>query len=39
MDRAFNAALAGRDVGALAVSVEHARGVEAHLAEHEKGSA
>jgi molecular chaperone HscA len=39
MDRAFHAALSGRDVGALAASVEHARGVEAHLAEHEKGSA
>jgi molecular chaperone HscA len=39
MDRAFNAALSGRDVGKLAASVEHALGVEAHLAEHEKGSA
>jgi molecular chaperone HscA len=39
MDRAFNAALSGRDLGTLAASVEHARGVEAHLAEHEKGSA
>jgi molecular chaperone HscA len=38
MDRAFNAALAGRDVGALAETVQHARGVEAHLEEHEKGS-
>ena len=37
MDRAFNAALAGRDVGALAESVQHARGVEAHLQEHDKG--
>jgi molecular chaperone HscA len=36
MDRAFNTALAGRDVGALADSVEHARGVEAHLEEHGK---
>ena len=36
MDRAFNAALAGRDVGALAASVQHARGVEAHLEEHEE---
>jgi len=36
MDRAFNAALAGRDVGALAESVQHARGVEAHLQEHDK---
>jgi molecular chaperone HscA len=36
MDRAFNSALAGRDVGALAHSVEHARGVEAHLEEHGK---
>jgi len=39
MDRAFNAALSGRDLGALAASVEHARGVEAHLREHEKGTA
>jgi molecular chaperone HscA len=38
MDRAFNSALSGRDVAALADSVEHARGVEAHLAEHEKRS-
>jgi molecular chaperone HscA len=37
MDRAFNAALAGRDVGALAERVQHARGVEAHLQEHDKG--
>jgi molecular chaperone HscA len=37
MDRAFNAALAGRDVGALSTSVQHARGVEAHLEEHERG--
>jgi molecular chaperone HscA len=36
MDRAFNAALSGRDVGALATSVQHARGVEAHLEEHEE---
>ena len=36
MDRAFKAALAGRDVGALAESVQHARGVEAHLQEHDK---
>jgi len=36
MDRAFSAALAGRDVGALATSVQHARGVEAHLEEHEE---
>jgi molecular chaperone HscA len=36
MDRAFNAALAGRDVGVLAESVQHARGVEAHLQEHDK---
>jgi molecular chaperone HscA len=36
MDRAFNAALAGRDVGTVAGSVEHARGVEAHLEEHER---
>jgi molecular chaperone HscA len=38
MDRAFNSALAGRDIGALAGSVEHARGVEAHLEEHGKRS-
>jgi molecular chaperone HscA len=37
MDRAFNAALAGRDVGALSTSVQHARGVEAHLEEHGRG--
>jgi molecular chaperone HscA len=37
MDRAFNAALSGREVGALAGSVQHARGVEAHLEEHERG--
>jgi molecular chaperone HscA len=36
MDRAFNTALSGRDVGTVAVSVEHARGVEAHLEEHGK---
>jgi molecular chaperone HscA len=35
MDRAFQAALAGRDVRAVADSVEHARGVDAHLAEHQ----
>jgi molecular chaperone HscA len=39
MDRAFSSALSGRDVGALANSVEHARGVEAHLEEHGKRSA
>jgi molecular chaperone HscA len=38
MDRAFNKALSGQDVGALAHRVEHARGVEAHLVEHEKRS-
>jgi molecular chaperone HscA len=38
MDRAFQAALAGRDVGQVAGSVEHARGVDAHLAEHQKGN-
>lgn len=38
MDRAFQAALAGRDVGAVAGSVQHARGVDAHLEEHQKGS-
>jgi molecular chaperone HscA len=37
MDRAFQAALAGRDVRAVADRVEGARGVEAHLAEHQKG--
>ena len=36
MDRAFNSALSGRDVGTVAVSVEHARGVDAHLEEHGK---
>jgi molecular chaperone HscA len=38
MDRAFNAALAGREVSVLAGSVQHARGVEAHLEEHGKRS-
>jgi molecular chaperone HscA len=38
MDRAFQAALAGRDVSQVAGRVEHARGVEAHLAEHQKGA-
>jgi molecular chaperone HscA len=38
MDRAFTSALSGRDLGAVADSVEHARGVEAHLEEHEKRS-
>jgi hypothetical protein len=38
MDRAFQAALAGRDVGSVAGSVQHARGVDAHLEEHQKGS-
>jgi len=39
MDRAFQGALAGRKLGAVAESVEHARGVDAHLADHQKGSA
>jgi len=39
MDRAFQGALAGRDVSQVAGSVEHARGVDAHLAEHQKGGA
>jgi molecular chaperone HscA len=38
MDRAFSSALSGRDVGTVAVSVQHARGVEAHLEEHGKNS-
>ena len=33
---AFRAALAGQDVTSVAESVEHARGVEAHLEEHGK---
>jgi molecular chaperone HscA len=37
MDRAFQAALAGRELSQVAGSVEHARGVDAHLAEHQKG--
>jgi molecular chaperone HscA len=36
MDRAFQAALAGRDVSQVAGRVEHARGVEAHLSEHQR---
>jgi len=39
MDRAFAGALAGRDLRSVADSVEHARGVDSHLAEHQKGSA
>ncbi len=36
MDRAFQAALAGQAVKSVAETVEHARGIEAHLKEHEK---
>jgi molecular chaperone HscA len=36
MDRAFNTALAGREVGLVAGRVEHARGVDAHVEEHER---
>jgi molecular chaperone HscA len=39
MDRAFQSVLAGQDVGLIADSVQHARGVDAHLEEHKKGSA
>jgi molecular chaperone HscA len=39
MDRAFQSALAGQEVGLIAESVQHARGVDAHLEEHKKGSA
>ncbi len=38
MDRAFKSALAGQDVAAIAKSVQHARGVDAHVEEHEKGA-
>jgi molecular chaperone HscA len=36
MDRAFQSALAGQEIGRVAKTVEHARGVDAHVAEHEK---
>lgn len=35
MDRAIAKAIAGKDVGSVEISVAKARGVEAHLAEHE----
>ena len=38
MDRAFQSALAGQDVRSVAQTVQHARGVEAHLEEHQKSS-
>jgi molecular chaperone HscA len=38
MDRAIQQALAGKDVASVADDVEHARGVEAHLLEHQAGS-
>jgi molecular chaperone HscA len=38
MDRAFKSALQGQDVARLAQTVQHARGVDAHLEEHKKGS-
>jgi molecular chaperone HscA len=38
MDRAFQSVLAGQDIGVLADSVQHARGVDAHLEEHKKSS-
>lgn len=38
MDRAFQGALGGKGLDAVAGSVEHARGVEAHLADHQKAS-
>lgn len=34
MDAAIQTALSGRDVGAVAEEVQHARGVESHLEEH-----
>jgi molecular chaperone HscA len=37
MNRAFSAVLAGQDVTTVARSVAAARGVEAHLEEHEQG--
>jgi molecular chaperone HscA len=37
MDRAIQQALAGKDVTQVAEHVEHARGVEAHLREHQAG--
>lgn len=36
MDRAFQSALAGQEVGLVANTVQSARGVDAHVAEHEK---
>jgi molecular chaperone HscA len=39
MDRAIQQALAGKDVASVAEHVEHARGVEAHLREHQSGAA
>ncbi len=38
MDRAFKSALQGQDVARLAQTVQHARGVDAHLEEHKKSS-
>jgi molecular chaperone HscA len=38
MDRAFQAALSGQSLGSVAQRVDHARGVDAHVAEHEKSS-
>jgi molecular chaperone HscA len=37
MDRAVQAAIAGRDLSSVAASVEHAAGVEAHLHAHGSG--
>jgi molecular chaperone HscA len=37
MDRAVQTAIAGKDVSAVAASVEHAQGVEAHLSAHAGG--
>jgi molecular chaperone HscA len=37
MDRAVQSAIAGKDVAAVAASVEHAQGVEAHLSAHAGG--
>jgi molecular chaperone HscA len=37
MDRAVRSAIAGKDVAAVAASVEHAQGVEAHLSAHAGG--
>jgi molecular chaperone HscA len=38
MDRAIQQALAGKDVSSVAAHVERARGVEAHLREHQAGA-